>query len=221
MDPQLAAYLVFTTILVFTPGSATAVVVRNVLDGGHRRGMAAAIGAAAGNTTYAVLAGVGLASLFARVPGAFVALRIVGTAYLAWLGVKSLVAAWRGEPASLPGGLERSAPGPLARAESRQSGRDAREGFSQGLANNLVNPAVATFYLTVVPSFLDGASARTSRYVLFATIHVTMAFAYHSGWVWALHALREFWAKPAARRTLETLTGLALLVLAARVAGRF
>jgi len=211
MDPQLAAYLVFTTILVFTPGSATAVVVRNVLDGGRARGMAAAVGAAAGNTTYAVLAGLGLASFFARVPGAFAILRVAGTAYLAWLGIKSLRAAWRGEPASLPGGLERSGPG--------TSDREAREGFSQGLANNLVNPAVATFYLTVVPSFLDGASTHTSRYVLFATIHVAMAFAYHSGWVWALHALRTFWARPAARRTVETLTGIALLVLAARVAG--
>jgi hypothetical protein len=37
--------------------------------------------------------------------------------------------------------------------------------------------------------------------------------------VWALHALRTFWSKPAARRTLETLTGVALLALAAKVAG--
>jgi threonine/homoserine/homoserine lactone efflux protein len=209
IDQQFAAYLVFTTLLVFTPGSATAVVVRNVLDGGRRQGMAAAVGAAAGNTTYAVLAGVGLASLFAHVPAAFLVLRVVGTAYLAWLGVRSLIAAWRPQPAVLPGGLERSG----------AADRATREGFSQGLTNNLVNPAIATFYLAVVPSFLNGASTRTSRYVLFAAIHVSMAFAYHSGWVWALHALRTFWSKPAARRTLETLTGVALLALAAKVAG--
>jgi threonine/homoserine/homoserine lactone efflux protein len=211
MDPQLAAYLVFTTLLVFTPGSATAVVVRNVLDGGRRQGMAAAVGAAAGNTTYAVLAGVGLASLFAHRPAAFLILRVAGTLYLAWLGARSLRAAWRPPPPALPGALERQGAGEAVSA--------TREGFSQGLANNLVNPAIATFYLAVVPSFLNGGSTRTSRYVLFAAIHVTMAFAYHSGWVWALHALRAFWAKPAARRTLETLTGIALIALAARVAG--
>ena len=213
VDPQLATYLIFTTLLVVTPGSATAVVVRNVLYGGRRRGMAAAGGAAAGNTTYAVLSALGLAALFARVPVAFLLLRIGGTAYLAWLGVRSLWDAWRRQPARLPGALESSGVGDADRA--------VRNGFSQGFANNLVNPAVATFYLVVVPSFLDGPPAPRPRYVLYAVIHVTMAFAYHSAWVWALHAMRSVWSKPAARRTLETLTGLALLALSARVSGGF
>jgi len=208
IDPQLTAYLVFTTLLVVTPGSATAVVVRNVLEGGRPQGIAAAGGAAAGNTTYAILSGLGAAALFARVPAAFLLLRVVGSAYLAWLGIRSLGAAWRPQPPGLPGGLERSGAGGADRA--------ARQGFAQGFANNLVNPAVATFYLAVVPSFVDGAVSR--RYALYACIHVTMAFAYHSTWVWALHEMRAFWAKPAARRTLETLTGLALLTLAAKVA---
>jgi threonine/homoserine/homoserine lactone efflux protein len=213
MDPQLAAYLVFTTLLVVTPGSATAVVVRNVLDGGRRQGMAAAAGAAAGNATYATLSALGLAAVFARVPVAFLVLRVGGAAYLAWLGVRSIRGAWRDDPARLPGGIERAGTGGAASA--------AATGFAQGLANNLVNPAIATFYLVVVPSFLVDASAPSARYVLFAALHITMAFAYHSGWVWALHGMRAFWSRPNARRTLETLTGAALLALAARVGGMF
>jgi threonine/homoserine/homoserine lactone efflux protein len=211
MDQQLAAYLVFTTLLVVTPGSATAVVVRNVLDGGRRQGMAAAVGAAAGNTTYAALSALGLAAIFARVPAAFLLLRVGGTAYLAWLGVKGLWGAWRQPPSRLPGGLERSGTGKTAGALAT--------GFAQGLANNLINPAIATFYLAVVPSFLVDASTLSGRYLLFAALHILMAFTYHIGWVWALHAMRAFWSKPAARRALETLTGFALLALAARVGG--
>ena len=210
IDQQLAAYLMFTMLLVLTPGSATAVVVRNVLDGGRRQGMAAAVGAAAGNTTYATLSALGLAAVFARMPTAFLVLRIGGTAYLAWLGVRSLWGAWRRDPARLPGPLD---------ATGRSGAPDATSGFAQGLGNNLVNPAIATFYLTVVPSFLHDPAVLSSRYLLYAALHVTMAFAYHSGWVWALHAMRTFWSRPHARRSLETLTGLALLALAARVAG--
>lgn len=211
MDPQLAAYLIFTTLLVLTPGSATAVVVRNVLAGGRRQGMAAAVGAAAGNTTYATLSALGLAAVFARVPMAFLLLRAGGTAYLAWLGVKSLWGAWRCDPAVLPGGLE---PRGMTHAAAA-----ATTGFAQGLANNLVNPAIATFYLAVLPSFLADATTLSTRYLLYAVLHITMAFAYHSGWVWALHVMRAFWSRPNARRALETLTGLALLALAARVSG--
>jgi threonine/homoserine/homoserine lactone efflux protein len=210
MDQQLAAYLMFTTLLVLTPGSATAVVVRNVLDGGRRQGMAAAMGAAAGNTTYATLSALGLAAVFARMPAAFFILRIGGTAYLAWLGARSLWGAWRRDPARLPGALE--APGGSAAPA-------ATTGFAQGLANNLVNPAIATFYLAVVPSFLHDPTVLSPRYLLYAALHITMAFAYHSGWVWALHAMRTFWSRPHARRGLETLTGVALLALAAKVGG--
>jgi threonine/homoserine/homoserine lactone efflux protein len=211
IDKQLAAYLVFTTLLVVTPGSATAVVVRNVLDGGHRQGMAAAVGAAIGNSTWAALSALGLAAVFARSPLAFMLLRTGGAAYLAWLGFRSLRAAWAAPPAVLPGALD--TPG------TRGAAYEVRTGVSQGVANNLVSPAIATFYLTVVPSFLDGAPIASPRYALFASIHVAMAFVYHSTWVWALHAMRAFWARPAARRALETLTGLALIVLAAKVGG--
>ncbi len=213
IDAQFTAYLVFTTLLVVTPGSATAVVVRNVLYGGRRQGMAAAAGAALGNTTYAVLSALGLAAVFARSPMAFSVLRVVGTCYLAFLGIRSLWGAWHGLPAALPGALEGAGTHGAANA--------VRTGLSQGLANNLVSPAVATFYLVVVPSFLSGTPMVSARYALFATIHVTMAFAYHSTWVLGLHAMRAFWSRPSARRTLETLTGVALIALAGRVAGLF
>jgi threonine/homoserine/homoserine lactone efflux protein len=55
---------------------------------------------------------------------------------------------------------------------------------------------------------------------MLAATHVGMAFACHSAWASALHALRRFFARPGARRTLETLTGVALIWLAARVVGR-
>jgi threonine/homoserine/homoserine lactone efflux protein len=193
--------------------------------------MGAALGAAAGNTTYATLSALGLSSVFARVPIAFLSLKIAGAVYLAWLGAKSLWAAWRRDPARLPGGLER---GGVGRADMNggpcvEQGTRAADvtvlpqdavitGFAQGFANNLVNPAIATFYLVAVPSFLSDPTTLSSRYVLYAVLHITMAFIYHSGWVGALHAMRAFWAKPNARRGLETLTGFALLALAARVA---
>jgi threonine/homoserine/homoserine lactone efflux protein len=144
------------------------------------------------------------------VPTAYLLLRIGGTAYLGWLGVRSLWSAWRRNPARLPGALE-------ARGGNRAPA--TRAGFAQGLGNNMINPTIATFYLAVVPSFLTNDTMPSPRYVVYAALHITMAFTYHSCWVWALHAMRTFWSQPRARRGLETLTGIALLALAARVAG--
>jgi threonine/homoserine/homoserine lactone efflux protein len=215
VDERLASYLAFTTLLVITPGSATAVVVRNVLAGGARRGMAAAAGAAAGNTTYAVLTIIGVAALLAESPRAFMVLRAAGTLYLAYLGLRSLWMALSGRRTTDRG--ERSADG-----GERIADRGSRSaGFRQGFATNLVNPAIATFYLVAVPSFLNNLATERARYTLYAAIHVTMAFAYHSTWVWALDSMRAFWSRPAARRALEAITGVALIALAIRVSGVF
>jgi threonine/homoserine/homoserine lactone efflux protein len=207
VDAQFAAFLAFTTMLVLTPGATTAVVVRNVLAGGRSAGVTAAVGAALANATWALVAGLGMAAALGRAPIAYALLRYGGAAYLAFLGVREVTGAWRTRPSIIPGGLER---------EGDRGVGAASGGLRQGLTTNLLNPPIATFYLAVVPTFLPATSAAT-RFASYAAIHVSMAFAYHCSWALALHALRRVWARPAARRTIETLTGAALLGLAWKV----
>jgi threonine/homoserine/homoserine lactone efflux protein len=64
----LGAYVPVAFLLVITPGATTAVVVRHALDGGHRAGALAAVGAALGNSAHAAAAAGGLAVLLQRVP---------------------------------------------------------------------------------------------------------------------------------------------------------
>ena len=94
-DASYLAYLTFTFILVVTPGSTTAVVVRNTLEGGRRAGYATAFGAALANTIIAIACGLGLSVLLAYWPGSIDAIRIGGAVFLAWLGAASLLRAWR------------------------------------------------------------------------------------------------------------------------------
>ena len=207
MDAQFAAFLGFTTMLVLTPGAATAVVVRNVLADGRSAGVTAAVGAAIANATWALVAGLGLAAAIGRAPIADALLRYGGAAYLAYLGVRGVVGAWRARPSTIAEGLQ---------PEGGRVAPATNGGLRQGLTTNLLNPPIATFYLAVVPTFLPATSPGT-RFAIYAAIHVSMAFGYHSSWALALHALRRLWARPAARRTAETLTGAALLGLAWKV----
>jgi threonine/homoserine/homoserine lactone efflux protein len=204
VDPLLIAYVTFTAVLVITPGSTTAVIVRNTLMGGRAAGLGAAAGAALGNTSHAAAAGLGLAILFARWPVAMTALRVSGAIFLAWLGGVSLYRTARFRDGGMP---------LLTEGDGE---RPRTTGFRQGLAVNLLNPAIATFYLVVVPSFLPPGSPRWYFAVL-AAIHVTLAFVCHGVWALALDRLRRFFRPPMARRLLGAATGFALLALAARV----
>lgn len=205
MDPLLLGYVSLTAALAITPGATTALVVRNTLASGWRGGIATAIGAAAGNTAYATAAGLGLAVFVARVPALLVAIRIGGGLYLGWLGLASLrrIVAGRALPIS---GVIISDHDSIARHHA----------LREGLTVNLLNPAIATFYLAVVPTFLpEGASH--GYYVELAAIHVGIAFICHIIWAFGMDRLRHVLAHPPARLALEGLTATALLLLATRV----
>jgi threonine/homoserine/homoserine lactone efflux protein len=207
LDPLLVAFLSFTFILAVTPGSTTAVVVQNTLAGGRSAGLAAAVGAALGNTSQATAAGLGLAVLFARFPSAMMVLRVLGAAYLAWLGANTLWRAALGRDGNLR---------LLAAGEHPVSGDEHRASFRQGLTVNLLNPAISTFYLVVVPSFLPAGVPRW-YYAILASMHIAIAFICHAAWALAFDRLREFFRIPSARKTLEAATGIAMIALALRV----
>jgi threonine/homoserine/homoserine lactone efflux protein len=204
--PLLVAYLTFTFILAVTPGSTTAVVVRNTLSGGRSAGFAAATGAAVGNTTQATAAGLGLGVVLARFPSALMVLRFAGALYLAWLGCVSI---WR-VASKQEGALRLLAEPPALSAAERKAS------FRQGLTVNLLNPVISTFYLVVVPTFLPPAAPRW-YYAVLALTHIAIAFACHGMWMLAFDRLRHLFHKSSARRVLEAATGAVLLGLAVRV----
>jgi threonine/homoserine/homoserine lactone efflux protein len=201
-DPLFVAFLSFTFVFVATPGATTAVVVRNTLDGGRRAGLFAALGAAGANITHATIAGLGGAALLRTWPGALEVVRLAGGGYLGYLGLRSLWLAYLGE-----------APLVMAFTEPR---RAHHRSLREGLTVNLLGPVILTFYLTVVPTFIRPTWPR-GAYVLLAVCHVAMAFACHSAWVLALHRMRALFRHAGPRRVLGAATGVALLLLAARV----
>jgi threonine/homoserine/homoserine lactone efflux protein len=199
-----AAYLAVTAVLVLSPGSTTAVVVRNTLTGGHRAGLVAALGAALANSTHATLAGLGLWVLVGRWPVILDAIRMAGAGYLAWLGLRSLA---RARPRSQPArAAHLAAPAPL----------HPRSSFVEGLAVNLLNPAIISFYLAVVPTFVPPSPPR-GYFALLAASHVGMALVCHAGWAYAFHTLRRIFARPMVHSTLELATAGAMLWLSSRV----
>lgn len=207
LDPSFLTYLSFTFILVVTPGSTTAVVVRNTLEGGRRAGYATALGAALANTTIATACGLGLSVLIAFWPGSLSAIKIAGALFLAFLGVSSLWRAWH-----RPDGGIRMSLDPGSAPERSHAGAY----FGDGLAINLLSPVIISFYLSVVPTFIPAGASRL-YYPLLASSHVGLAFLCHAAWSTGLDAMRRWFVAPWTRRALQTATGIALVGLAIRV----
>jgi threonine/homoserine/homoserine lactone efflux protein len=206
-----AAFLAFTFILVVTPGSTTAVVVRNTLEGGRWAGYVTALGAAAGNTSIAIACGAGLSVLLAVWPGSLDVVRVAGAVFLAWLGLSSLYRAWSLHDGGI--GIHQA-----IRPAGHQASGLARQlaYFGDGLAINLLSPVLISYYLSVVPSFVPPGASRF-YYTGLAATHVGLAMLCHGAWATGLDAMRRWFVAPRRRRLLQTGTGLALLALAINV----
>jgi threonine/homoserine/homoserine lactone efflux protein len=197
---ELAAFLGVSAILIMTPGPDTAVTIRNSLMGGRRAGVSTAIGVSSGQATWTLACAVGLSALLAASEPAFLAVRIVGAAYLVLLGLQALAAAARGR--------RRELEAPRARP------LEPRRAFRQGLLSNLGNPKMAAFFPSLLPQFGHSFSALLALGFLFSLMTLVWLTAYAVAVARAGDLFSRSWAK----RAIEAITGAVLVALGLRLA---
>ena len=196
------SFLTFASVLVLVPGPDFAVVTKNTLAGGRRRGSWCAAGVASSNAIQGVAAAAGLGAVVARVEPVFAAVKWAGIAYLLLLGGQAFRSALQGQYRPQPAG-----------------GVDDRSlrGWRQGFLSNITNPKVLVFYLAVLPQFL-GSHASVVTLLLFALSHAALSLLYLLSVVSGLNRARRVLAQRNVRRGLDIATGTALVGFSARLA---
>ena len=191
----MIGFVLVAAVVICTPGPDTALTIRNTLLGGRGNGLRTAEGVAAGQAVWTLAASAGLAALVAASQPIFAAVRIVGAAYLVWLGLQALSAAVRGRG-----------------AEHRPRG--SRAGFRQGLLSNLANPKMAVFFTSLLPQFGTGFVELLGLGLMFSSL----TLAWLSAYALAVAHTRQVLVRDRVRRALDGLSGLALAALGIRLA---
>ena len=204
MELPVWSFAAITVPLVLSPGATTAVVLRNSIGGGARAGVFTAAGANAASCGYGVLTAFGFAAAVQRWPSVWLALRWGGVAYLSWLGIRSLAAAFRRRSAKGPsGGVVRGT---------------ARHSLASGFLTNALNPSLMAFYLVIVPQFIPRSEPFASSAMTLTAIHVSLAFPWHTAWAVAGGTLARVLSRPRPRQVLDIVAGVALIGLAVKLA---
>jgi threonine/homoserine/homoserine lactone efflux protein len=196
----LAAFLAVSAIMIVTPGPDTALTIRNTLMGGRRAGVFSAVGVSAGQAVWTIATATGIAALLAASEPAFLAVKIVGSAYLIWLGLQALVAAVRGRPRHV--------------ADVERRGFSAPKALRQGLLNNLGNPKMAAFFPSLLLQFAHSFSALVALGLVFSALTLVWLSAY----AFAVARAGDFLGRSRIRRVIEAVTGAILVALGFRVA---
>src|SRR5580693_6536091 len=197
-------FLAFAMVLIVIPGPDFAVVTKNTLVGGRRRGRWTALGVSSSNLVQGTAAAFGLSALIVSVQPLFEAIKWAGVAYLAYLGVQALRSARRGEYTPLDG-------------DDAQKTAHHAAGWRQGFVSNITNPKVLVFYLAVLPQFL-APGAGLGWLLVFAWSHAALSLAYLLVLTAGLHGARRLLMRGKVRRSLDVTTGTVLLGFSARLA---
>lgn len=200
MFESLAAFLAVSAIVIVTPGQDTALTIRNSLLGGRPAGLATALGVSAGQAVWTLAASAGLAALLVASEPAFLALKLVGAAYLIYLGAQSLLSALRGRHRPHTGAARSASPAVA---------------FRQGLLSNLGNPKMAVFFSSLLPQF--GGTSFASLLAL-GLLFCTLTLVWLSAYAVVVARAGDVLRRPRIRRALDALTGVVLTAFGIKLA---
>lgn len=193
---HLATYVAGAVIIILLPGPNSLFVLSTAARRGVRAGYRAAGGVFIGDTVLMVLAAAGMASLLKAWPALFLALKYTGGAYLAYLGVKMLIGAWKGRLAS------------PAEPDAATVVAPAGEGdpLRRALGISLINPKAILFFIAFFIQFVDpGYAHKALSFAVLGGIVQLLSFLYLTALIFSgarLAAAFRRW-----RRTRTALTG--------------
>ena len=143
--PTVETLLIFTAaslLMNISPGPSNFYVMSCSIAHGWRAGAIAASGLALGSLVHVAAAAFGLAAVFHHFPFAYGVLKLLGAAYLVYLGIQHFRRAGR-------------SPSSSQQPRGNLQARSGRRILAQSIVVEVSNPKTALFFLAFLPQFVD------------------------------------------------------------------
>jgi threonine/homoserine/homoserine lactone efflux protein len=202
---NLALFILALSMVLLMPGPDMILLLQTGARQGRAKALATAFGLAIARGCHVALAALGLATLFKVSPWTFEVVRIVGAAYLLWLGLKMFK------------------PGVMSGASAGTSGETIiswRSAILRGLLTNLLNPKALLFCSVLLPQFIDAnAGPVAGQFAQLGVILVLIGLSFDSVYAMAGGWIGRWLARNAtAQRIQQWLFGSLLIGFAVRLA---
>jgi homoserine/homoserine lactone efflux protein len=181
-------FLLAAILIAVTPGPGAVLSMSSALRHGYRSALAAILGLQLAILLHLAIVAIGFGALLAASEAAFSIVKLVGAAYLIWLGVQK----WRAPPRPID-------------ADSvpvRRSGL-----LMQGLLVNLTNPKAIIFIGALVPQFINPARPQLPQYLLIALTLCVTDVIVMSAYALAARQMGRWFSDPGALRLQNRLFG--------------
>lgn len=194
---ELLSFTFVAALLVMSPGPNGVLVAKTVPTSGRAAGFANVAGFVAAFYLHGALSIFGISLILVQSAQAFLIVKLLGAAYLCWIGIMALYDAWKG------GGAQQAV------APARRI-RQLPAAFAEGFLTNALNPKVSMFYLAAFPQFIPhtaGEEAAIGAAFLLVVIHSVLNAAWFGTMVLLFARLTGAAKNPTFQRWLKAVTG--------------
>lgn len=194
------AYFVASWVIAVSPGSGAVLAMSHGLAYGARGASATVLGLQIGLAFILLVAGAGVGAVLVASAGAFMVVKLLGAAYLLWLGFKQ----WRA-PVTLDDGGAQAGP-PVMRLRQR---------VLTGALTNATNPKGIVFMVAVLPQFIDPKRPLLLQLPILLVTTLAVDTVVMHGYALLASRLRALLRSARARRTQNRVFGGVLMGMGA------
>jgi len=181
---HLLAFVLIAVVLILVPGPSVLFVVTRSLTLGRKAGLATVVGNAAGVYVQVIAVALGIGALVQESIHVFTAVKLVGAAYLVYLGITTL----------------RHRRELLAALDAPVHPKLARRILADAFVVGIFNPKVIVFFMAILPQFADRSAGNVPVQLLaLGAIFCLIALVCDSMWALAAGAARS-WLASSPRR---------------------
>lgn len=198
MPERLLPFALTAFALIVVPGPSVLFVIGRGVALGRRAALATVVGNALGVYVQVVAVAFGLGAVIARSIVVFSAIKLLGAAYLVWLGIQAI--------RHRRGHADVEVTAPARRLPLRTA---AREGFLVGVGN----PKAIVFFSAVLPQFVTpGAGPVTLQLLVLGLVFIAIALVSDSAWALVAGSARRWFATSPRRLGRLTAAGGTIMV---------
>ena len=194
--PQWLAFLVASVLFLQVPGPSLLFTLGRALTVSLRDALLSVVGNALGVVAQALLVAIGLGAVVATSTTAYTLVKLVGAAYVVWLGVQAI--RHRGDARRA---LDTDRPPERTR-------RSLLTGFTVGVSN----PKTIVFFAAFLPQFTAAGSPAAPQLALLGAVFGVLAAASDSLWAMAAGRARLWFAREPRRLDAMSATGGVLMI---------
>ena len=162
----LIAFTLTAMVLNVSPGPSNLYVMARSISQGVRGGLVAAVGLATGSLFHILAAVLGLSAIFEHSPTLYVVIKLVGAAYLIYLGLSY----WRTQTQNAD---DEPKSNDIAKTRTRAKSNWAI--FRESIIVEVTNPKTALFFIALLPQFVVPESGPVAQQMLILGLIVTFS----------------------------------------------